>query len=146
MNHDLNPNTIELVPKSLRDIIRTNRMQAELRLAKTSEIDALVASVDAARCKDKIGNWRLVSLLDKENHTVQVLLVGDSLSKRHPAITSPIESIDFSRGLVLTKNGSVYQLGIRGLGEPPEDDLLCLCAALHLWGRGEALGVPNISY
>ena len=146
MNHDLNPNTIELVPKSLRDIIRTNRMQVELRLAKTSEIDALVGTIDTAGSKDEIGNWRMVSLIDKENHTVQVLLVGDSLSRKHPAITSQILCIDFSQGLVLTRSKSVYKLGARGLGEPPEDDLLCLCAALHRWGRGEALGVPNISY
>ena len=147
MSHDLSENTSELVPKLLGDIIRANRDHAELRLAKTSEINALVDSIDSTLgAKDEIGNWRMVSLVNKENQTAQLLLIGDSMSRRHPAITSPILSIDFARGLVLTKSRSIYKLGDRGLGEPPEEDLLCLCAALHSWGSGEALGVPHISY
>lgn len=147
MTNDLSENTSELIPRFLGDIIRMNRDQAELRLAKTPEIDALVGAIDAAHeVKDQIGNWRMVSLVDKERHTAQLLLIGDSQSRRNPAITSPILSIDFSKGLVLTKSKSVYKLGDRGLGEPPEEDLLCLCAALHRWGSGQALGVPNITY
>ena len=147
MNHDLNENTAELMPKSLGDIIRLNRDLAELRLAKTAEIDTLVGNIESATgAKDEIGNWRLVSLIDKTSHTAQVLLIGDSSARQHPAITSPILRIDFAKGIVLTRSQSVYKLGNRGLGEPPEDDLLCLCAALHRWGSGPALGVPNIGY
>lgn len=147
MNNDLSENTSELLPKFLGDIIRMNRDQAELRLAKTQEIDALVGTIETTmKAKDEIGNWRMVSLVDKENNSAQLLLIGDSLTRRHPAITSPIKSIDLAQGLVLTKSRSVYKLGNRGLGEPPEEDLLCLCAALHQWGSGEALGVPHFSY
>jgi len=147
MNYDLHENTSELVPKTLNDIIRANRDHAELRLAKTIEIDTLVGVIDkSAILKDEIGDWRLISLVDKEKQTIQILLAGDSRLRRHPAITSPILRIDFAKGFVLTKSHSVYKLGNRGLGEPPEDDLLCLCAALHQWGTGPALGVPIISY
>ncbi|HXA48165.1 MAG TPA: hypothetical protein VNW52_11090 [Burkholderiaceae bacterium] len=147
MNYELSENTSELLPKTLNDIIRTNRDHAELRLAKTVEIDALVGIIDkTAVLKDEIGCWRLISLIDKEKHTVQILLAGDSRLRKHPAITSPILRIDFAKGYVLTKSHSVYKLGNRGLGEPPEDDLLCLCAALHQWGAGAALGVPNFAY
>jgi len=146
MSRGLTENTTELMPKSLGDIIRLNRDLAELRLAKTAEIDSLVGPVDIpAGVKDEIGNWRLVSLIDKTNHTAQVLLVGDSQARKHPAITSPVLRIDFAKGIVLTRSQSIYKLGTRGLGEPPEDDLLCLCAALHRWGSGIALGVPHIS-
>jgi len=147
MIRDLSENTPELVPKLLGDIIRTNRDHAELRLARTAEIDALVGSINATLgAKDEIGNWRMISLVDKGNQTAQLLLIGDSMSRRHPTITSPILSIDLARGTVLTRSKSIYKLGNRGLGEPPEEDLLCLCAALHRWGSGEALGVPHISY
>lgn len=147
MSHGLTENTAELLPKSLGDIIRLNRDLAELRLSKTAEIDSLVGIVEIpSGIKDEIGNWRLVSLIDKTNHTTQVLLVGDSHAKKHPAITSPVMRIDFAKGVILTRSQSVYKLGTRGLGEPPEDDLLCLCAALHRWGSGIALGVPNISH
>ena len=147
MSHGLTENTAELMPKSLSDIIRLNRDLAELRLSKTAEIDSLVGKVDTpSGIKDEIDNWRLVSLVDKTNHTTQVLLIGDSTLRNHPAITSPVLRIDFAKGIVLTRSQSVYKLGNRGLGEPPEDDLLCLCAALHRWGSGNALGVPNISY
>jgi hypothetical protein len=147
MNYELHENTSELLPKTLGDIIRANRDHAELRLSKTVEIDSLVGSIDkAAVLKDEIGNWRLISLINKETHTTQLLLIGDSRLRRHPAITSPVVRIDFAKGFVLTKSHSVYKLGNRGLGEPPEDDLMVLCAALHQWGTGAALGVPNISY
>jgi hypothetical protein len=147
MNRDFSEITSESPPKFLGDIIRTNRDQAELRLARTQEIDALVGTIETAlEAKDEISNWRVVSLVDKEKQTAQLLLVGDSLTRRHPAITSPIQSIDLAQGLVLTRSRSVYKLGNRGLGEPPAEDLLCLCAALHQWGSGEALGVPHFSY
>ena len=147
MNRDFSEITSEAAPKFLGDIIRTNRDHAELRLAKTQEIDALIGAIDTTlEAKDEIGNWRIVSLIDKEKQTAQLLLIGDSLTRRHPAITSPIQSIDLVQGLVLTRSRSVYKLGDRGLGEPPEEDLLCLCAALHQWGSGETLGVPHFSY
>jgi hypothetical protein len=143
------PNTIisELMPKTLDEIIRVNRDQAQLRLAKTPEIDALVRKIDAPLdIKDEIDEWRLVSFIDKSSNTSLIMLLGDSKRKKRPAITSPVVSIDFARGIALTRSHSVYKLGNRGLGEPPENDIYCLCAALHSWGSGAALGVPFFSH
>jgi hypothetical protein len=137
-------NTAELFPRSLSDVIRAKRGQAELRLSKTREIDALVGPVDPkAGIKDEIDNWRLVTFIDKASNDAKVLLIGDSMIKRHPAVTSPIASIDLVKGIALTRNQSVYKLGNRGYGEPSEDGLMFLCTAMHHWGTGAALGVPR---
>jgi len=137
-------NTAGLLPQSLDDIIRLNRSQAELRLSKTHEIDALVGKVDAyGSVKDEIDNWRLVSFVDKLSKATRVMLIGDSATRKHPAITSPLASIDLARGVALTTNNSVYKLGNRGFGEPSKDGLAFLCAAMHRWGNGRTLGVPR---
>ncbi len=143
MNQDFD-NTEGLLPQSLDDIIRLNRSQAELRLSKTHEIDALVGKVDSfGRIKDEIDNWRLVSFVDKVSKATRVMLIGDSVSRKHPAITSALASIDLARGVALTANNSVYKLGNRGFGEPTKDGLAFLCAAMHRWGNGRSLGVPR---
>jgi hypothetical protein len=137
-------NTEGLLPQSLDDIIRLNRSQAEIRLSRTNEIDALVGTVDRITdIKDQIDNWRLVSFVDKVGKATRVMLIGDSTTKKHPAITSPLASIDLARGVALTTNNSVYKLGTRGYGEPTRDGLAFLCAAMHRWGNGRALGVPR---
>jgi hypothetical protein len=144
MNHDF-PNTEGLVPHSLDDIIRLNRNQAELRLSKTHEIDALVGTVtNYTGVKDEIDNWRLVSFVDKVTKATRVMLIGDSTTRKHPAITSPLASIDLAHGVALTTNNSVYKLGNRGFGEPTRDGLAFLCAAMHRWGNGRTLGVPRV--
>lgn len=145
----LDPATLryDLLPASLDDIIRTNRDQTELRLSSTQEIDALVGKIEIALdAKDEINNWRLISLVDKASKVAQVLLLGDSRAQRHPGITSPVLTIDFEQGIAITRSKSVYKLGDRGYGEPPQPDLYCLCAAMHSWGKGIALGVPQFSY
>ena len=137
-------NTAGLLPQSLDDIIRLNRSQAELRLSRTNEIDALVGKVDNyVSAKDEIGNWRLVSFVDKLSKSTRVMLIGDSTTRKHPTITSPLAKIDLAQGVARTVNGSVYKLGSRGYGEPSKDGLAFLCAAMHRWGNGRALGVPR---
>jgi hypothetical protein len=137
-------NTAGLLPQSLDDIIRLNRSQAELRLSRTHEIDALVGTVDSySGVKDEIGNWRLVSFIDKMSKSTRVMLIGDSVTRKHPTITSALANIDLARGVAKTVNGSVYKLGNRGYGEPSKDGLAFLCAAMHRWGNGRALGVPR---
>jgi hypothetical protein len=135
-------NAANAVPKSLSDITRANRSHVELRLSQTREIDALVGKVESKDAvKDEINNWRLVSFIDKDSKATKVLLVGGSMTKRHPAITSPLASIDLTRGVALTSNHSVYKLGNRGYGEPPMDDLVFLSAAMQHWGNGAALAM-----
>lgn len=146
MNQDSDETAFEFVPKCLGDIIRLNRDQAELRLAKTAEIDSLLGNIDGSlNAKDEIDHWRLVSLFDKVNRTAQVMLIGDSQFWKRPAVTSPILLIDFAKGLACTKNQSVYKLGNRGVGEPPTEYVQCLCATLQRWGSG-GLGVSPISF
>ncbi|TCV81216.1 hypothetical protein [Sulfurirhabdus autotrophica] len=134
----------DLIPKSLDNIIRQNREMAELRLATDAEISAIEKNIQGQdMVKDAINDWRLISLCVKTLNLSQVLLLGKSEQEKCPWITSQVISVDFGRGLVYTKSGSLYKLLNRGEGEPPSEDLIRICAALHLWGSGPLLGVPH---
>jgi len=147
MELDTSTPITHLLPKSLDDIIRVKRDEIELRLSSIPEIDALVEHFPTIPDpKDEMNNWRLVSLVDRISNSAQVLLIGDSRAQKHPGITSPVIAIDFEHGIAVTRSNSVYKLGNRGLGEPPENDLFCICAAMHSWGKGQTFGVPHFAY
>lgn len=136
-----------LVPKTLDNIIRQNREMAELRLATDAEISAIEKNIQSQDLvKDAINGWRLISLYAKASKWSQVLLVGKSEKGSCPWVTSEVVAVDFGRGLAYTKSGSLYKLLNSGQGEPPADDLIRICAALHLWGSGTLLGVPHFFY
>jgi hypothetical protein len=67
-------------------------------------------------------------------------LLGRAAGMRCPWITSEVREIDIDARLVRTRN-SLYRLGARGEGEPPQEDLICVCAATHQWGCGALIGM-----
>lgn len=147
MNSEINNISNNLVPTSLDGIISRNRELVELRIASGKEINALTKQIRGpVHEKDEIENWRLISIVEKKTNMAQVLLLGNSKEKSHPWITSPVQLIDFDQGFVSTRSGSTYKLLERGVGEPPSDQIICLCAALHSWGSGTYLGVPHFVY
>lgn len=147
MNSDINNISNKLIPGSLDDIISKNRELVELRLANEKEINDLTRQIRSpVHVKDAIEDWRLVSLVEKTSNKAEVLLLGNSHDKTHPWITSPILTLDLSQGFVSTQSGSIYKLLDRGIGEPPASHIICLCAALHVWGSGQYLGVPHFYY
>lgn len=147
MDTDLTRKINELIPRSIDDIIRKNRDLAELRLSTEADTKILEKALSGPdQIKDTIKNWRLISFCVKQTDLIQVLLLGDSASKNHPWITSPVVSIDFRKQVVLTASGSIYRLGAAGNGEPPKEHLICICAAFHSWGKSALLGIPEFFY
>jgi len=104
--------------------------------------------VAALKVRAEFTNWRFLTLqihselLQKRNIYVLGLRAG-----RLPMMTSSVRRIDFDQGLVQTKN-SVYRLRMdaRGDGEPPQGQLIHICATFNDWGIGPALGVPSFFY
>ena len=138
-----------MIPKNLDDVIRAHRDKAALRLSSVGEMDALKAPVNAGwPVKGEFRNWRFITFAIQGSDPqpiTQVTLLGDS--GRGSLMTSLVTAIDLETSLVTTHSGSVYRLvGNMGQGEPPTDQLICVCAVFHAWGRGAMLGVPYFFY
>ena len=137
-----------IIPTCLADIIRHNQGEASLYLTSEMQLADLTGPVAAHKVKAEFTNWRFLTLqihsdqLQKRNIYVLGLRAG-----RLPMMTSSVRRIDFEDGLVQTKN-SVYRLRMdaRGMGEPPQGQLIHVCATLNDWGVGPALGVPAFYY
>lgn len=135
------------IPVTLDDIIRKNRELVELCLSTAEEIRALGGEIrPGPPVKGIVDDWRIISLRAKRSGRAQVVLLGHSRTENAPWITSAIVRIDLPRNYVLTKSGSLYELGSQGNGEPPRLQLIHVCATLHQWGSGVFLGVPHFFY
>lgn len=135
--------TIEaMMPSCLDDVIRKNRDKARLYLA-TPELKADKARViGLAEPRDTISNYRFI-VFQTTAGKPNVILLGHGERARGAWITSAVEGIDFGTGMVATAN-SLYRLeGAEGEGEPPFEHLAIVCAAMHSWGNGKVLGVPE---
>jgi hypothetical protein len=60
-------------------------------------------------------------------------------------MTSEFVMLDINRGLCRTRN-SLYRLGFPGEREPSQEDLICICATVHKWEVGRAIGAPEFFY
>ena len=131
----------QLVPKSLDDIIRTNRDVARLYLTTDAEINALRASVPPGAITGTISAWAFITMFMTKSGTAIVNLTGFNDAERCSWMTSQVMAIDGDT--VVTRSGSYYRLQGERSDTP---DLLHICATLHLWGVGPMLGVPHIFY
>jgi hypothetical protein len=143
-----------MIPKSLEDIVRKSRDQFQIGLATAEELAVLAATIEAGPIRDTITEWRIIAFrtiglsIDAQTQAVSrslLLLLGRAAGTRCPWITSAVTEIDIDRRLVRTQN-SLYRLGARGEGEPPQEDLICVCAATHRWGVGKLIGAPAFFY
>ena len=135
-----------LIPQSLDDVIRLNREHVQLRLATDEEIFDLHQVITPGEPKDIIDEWNLIALCQPELDTTFVFLLGDIRRNGHQRITSDVVGIDLDIQLLITKSGSLYQLGSPKNGDPDVDQLYMICAAFHAWGFGHKLGVPHFFY
>jgi hypothetical protein len=144
----------QMMPKSLDDIVRKNRDVLQLGLATAGELAVLAATIEPGHSRDTIEEWRIVAFRaigprsDADMAGIlsrSLSLLGRAAGMRCPWITSAVTQIDIDAGLVRTRN-SLYRLGARGEGEPPQDDLICVCAAMHKCGVGELIGAPAFFY
>ena len=134
----------DLIPKSLDDIIRLNRDKAQLRLTNDEEILELYHDITPGNPKDIIDDYSLISLISGD--LIQVFLLGDVRRSGTQRITSVVQQIDMDRQLLITKSGSLYQLGTPNKGLPDPHQLMCVCAAFHSWKFGHVLGVTHFFY
>lgn len=136
------------LPKRLDDIIRDNREMARLALSTDHEVFERDGRIEPGPEREVMDDWRFVSLhlatSDGLETVTLMFLLGFKRSNGNPRITSDVVRIDLDRGLVITKNGSLYRLGSQGQGEPPFPHLVMICSAFHSWGFGLPLGVPPL--
>lgn len=126
------------MPKSLDDIIKTNRDRAQLSLASEEEIKKLhKGDINESRALSVMRKVRIIKLtLNSGANSASAFyalgyISGDSW------ITSAISGILIDEGktsgVVQTKN-SVYQLEEMEQTEPPFELLTQVCVALREWG------------
>jgi hypothetical protein len=135
-----------LMPKSLDDIIRKNRDLAQLRQTTDEEILELYHEITPGRPKDIMDEWTLITLDAYTSNFRQVMLIGDVRRSGIQRITSVVQQIDMDRQFLITKSGSLYQLGTPKIGPPDEHQLMCICAGFHEWGIGNFIGAPSFFY
>lgn len=136
----------KLLPKSLDDLITINRELASLRIATDEDINNLKSEIQVQEPVATISRWCLISLdisKTKDGRAVLVCLTGYNTTHKSSWMTSPITGIDLDARLVTTLSGSLYRLEGARIDDP---DLLYICATLHRWGIGDALGVPSIYF
>ena len=130
-----------VMPKSLDDIIRTNRDKLRAYVSADSELDVLRKPIAVHPVKAEISGWAFVTLFAVETGLPLIYLTGYNDTAQCSWMTSCVTAIDGC--LVETKNGSLYRL----VGHATEAlDLLHICATLNSWGVGQMFGIPNIHY
>ena len=140
--------TIEsMMPKNLDDIIRENRNKASMGLTTDEEVDDLYFPIEIGErpTKNFIDDWILITL-KIEARIPSVLLVGNVRGTTLIRVTSDVQQIDLKNNVLITKNGSVYELGKEKEGKPSLQQLMTICAVLHSWGYGQALGIPHFFF
>ncbi|MBI5922079.1 MAG: hypothetical protein HY847_10605 [Betaproteobacteria bacterium] len=131
----------EITPKSLDDIIRTNRDKAKLYLSTEAELTALQGPMPIGLVKGNISHWSFITFFLTQKSWAGVYLTGFNEAENSSWMTSAVTAIN--RTAVLTRSGSIYIL----VGEPStEPDLPFICATLNGWGVGQHFGVPPLFF
>lgn len=137
----------KLIPKSLDDIIRTNRDKFRLALATDVELAKLESNKPDSPVKYTVTDWQVVVIhatLETGAKIASPRLVGTVVETGESWITSHVISIDTGKSLVKTKNSFYRVVGLRV--DEDKLDLLTICIAMHQWGLGTYLGVPEFYY
>jgi hypothetical protein len=137
----------KLIPKSLDDVIRKNREKFRLALATEDELAKLESNVPDASIRYTLRDWQVIMLhatLEDGAKIASPRLVGIEVETGESWSTSHVISMDTDKSLVKTRN-SLYRVVGSRVGED-KLDLLHICIALHQWGLGSFLGVPEFFY
>lgn len=137
----------KLIPKNLDDIIRKNRDKCRLALATEAELQKLESNMPDSPLRYTLTDWQVVMLHVSSEDGAPIAsprLVGSVVETGESWITSQVVAIDRNKGLVQTANSMYRVIGPRVKEE--KIDLLNICVALHQWGLGSYLGVPEFFY
>jgi len=131
----------QIEPKSLDDIIRTNRDMVKAYLSTDVEIEALKRPIPIAFVRGELFDWAFITFFMTENELPMIYLTGFNRAERSSWMTSLVVAIEGD--VVATTSGSVYKL--KG-GKSDKLDLHHICATLNGWGVGQKLGVPQFFF
>lgn len=139
---------IELVPKSLDDIIRKNRNELKLEYVIPDELSTLNQPFKITNLKGTIEDAFLYKRIISGNEIEHIFLVGfmkleDDRVAYH---TSPLKLIDLENRAVLTNSGSHYMITNFSNHNPIQDLLIHICVVAHRDGWGEHFDVPHFFY
>lgn len=127
----------QMTPKSLGDIICTNRDQVKAYSSTDAEIAALKGAIPIQPIKGELSAWAFITFFLTKQGLPMIYLTGFNEAERSSWMTSLIVAIDGD--VVATTSGSVYKLK----GDKSDIlDLPYICATLNSWGVGRLLGVP----
>lgn len=128
------------MPHKLDEIITQNRHLAQLSIASDNDLEPRLKPITPTDAiKDCIQNWSLITLRSLISGGYEVMLVSNK-SSGNTHISSGVVAIDFGSKLVITRTGSVYQLGVKAK-EISQDQIVMICILLNEMGFGEELGV-----
>ena len=126
-----------ICPKSLDDIIRSNRDRMRAYLTTEEELLTLRGPGPIQAVTGMITHWNFVTFFLTESKTANIHLTGYNAAEQSSWMTSIIVAIDGNA--VVTHTGSLYILE----GEKSEElDLEYICATLNSWGIGQKFDVP----
>lgn len=137
-----------LIPTGLVDIIRQDQDEVSLYLTSEMQLADLAGPVTSRKVAGELADWRFLTVQINFGTWQERKVYALGLrAGRIPTMTSSVRRIDLDEGLVQTKN-SVYRLRMdaRGVGEPPQGQLIHICATLNDWGIGPHLDVPPFYY
>ena len=140
----------DLIPKSLDNIIRARRDKYALRLTMFADFEGLPHLVEAMggiqrNVKGELTAWQIICFEDiKKQSEDRLFLIG--YKNGGVFMTSPVKSVDFKNGMLLTENSLYRLIGAEARGEPDTDLLIHICTTFNAWGVGQHLGVPQFFY
>lgn len=137
---------VDYLPKSLDDIVRTNRDHLRLSLATEGELEQLSHPLRKSPLARYLIRWQILALHFSGNGKVvnTYHLIGRVRGTREAWMTSKVRAIDLKQRRVQTENSMYGLWGQRG-GEC-DVDLRHLCATLNAWGLGPHFGVPELYF
>lgn len=134
---------------TLETIVRKNRDKCVLSLASGAVRSSVTLSTPiqdestrrGRRTKECLERWVMWTL----NGVPSI----SGFPRSEPSIkwtTSPVVALASDKSFVLTKSGSLYELGTEHEGMPNPAHCECILVALNSWGYGKILGLPHMFY
>lgn len=138
----------DIVPRSLDEIVRTNRDKLRLAFATDGEMKSLEHGVPAGWVvRHTLEGWNILMMHATAGGKTQSIakLLGSVEGTGQCWITSTVKGIDLDTGLVQTEN-SIYRVEGPRLFEPSTHLLIHVCVFLNQRGVGPFLGIPAFFY
>lgn len=139
---------IDLIPKSLDDVIRRNRDQLKLERVSLNDLVHLNSNLKFTCINGVIQDAFFYKRVISAHPIEHVFLVGfiQNDEGKNAYHTSPIKYFDKQNNAVLTASGSYYLIESYLIGEPKLDFLLHICSVAHRDNWGAFFGVLEVFY